>query len=47
MSQILLQKQKEKSKYVLFDSLSPREESDLDLGIRSPSFYPLNYGEML
>ena len=22
----------------------PREESDLDLGIRSPSFYPLNYG---
>ena len=25
---------------------SPREESNLDLGIRSPSFYPLNYGEV-
>ena len=23
--------------------MSPREESNLDLGIRSPSFYPLNY----
>ena len=28
-------------------SLSPLEESNLHIGIRSPSFYPLNYGERL
>ena len=25
--------------------MCPRQESNLDLGLRKPTFYPLNYGD--